>query len=436
MDRRQLIVQRVREIFGERLDDVLHMVRQDRQDMRGWQEPAHVRAAVRRAAVREEETGDSATEAAATTVTEAEFVYAAGEPEGGQQREAVGRMLEAGAAGLEKIVGSGGELTLEEICGLECVLLVYGRPAVLISGGNLGSVPSFWNLLEDQREDVEMAQRGVGRIELLGHPEYDWAGTGFLVNDNVLMTTRRTAEVFTEHRHDAWHFRPGITTWMDYRSGYQSVPSAGYRVRSVVGVHEQHDLALLEVERPHVNGRSPTPLALAATAPPELEGRPVYLIGYPIRDARRNEPETVARIFRDVYNVKRAQPGLLRGAFTFNEIQLLRHDCAPLGQTSGAPLIDLETHQVLGLQTTGRYLETGTAVPLYLLRDDPLLRRAGVVFAEATVQEQQTVAEQLERLARSRFWNEARAPSAPFTKRRSVARFPRLRDKSDHESHE
>ena len=43
MDRRQVIVQRVREIFGERLDDVLHMVRQDRQDMRGWQEPAHVR---------------------------------------------------------------------------------------------------------------------------------------------------------------------------------------------------------------------------------------------------------------------------------------------------------------------------------------------------------------------------------------------------------
>lgn len=24
-----------------------------------------------------------------------------------------------------------------------------------------------------------MAQRGVGRIELFGHPEYDWAGTGF-----------------------------------------------------------------------------------------------------------------------------------------------------------------------------------------------------------------------------------------------------------------
>jgi hypothetical protein len=140
-----------------------------------------------------------------------------------------------------------------------------------------------------------------------------------------------------------------------------------------------------------------------------LQGRPVYLIGYPIRDARRNEPEVVARVFRDVYNVKRVQPGQLRESMYFQDVQLLRHDCAPLGQTAGGPLLDLETHQVLAVQTSGRYLETGTAVPLYALRDDPLLRRAGVTFAEANTQDRRTVAEQLERLSRSRYWNEARS---------------------------
>ncbi len=424
MDRKQMIVQRIRDIFGESLDDVLHVVRQDRQEMRGWQEPAPLRAALRRA-VRQEGSADAPVEpSAATVVTETEFIRAAGEPEPGPQREAVGRVLEAGATGLEKILGGTADLTADETIGLECVLLLYGRPAILISGGSLGAVPSLWNLLEDQREDVEMAQRGVGRIELLGHPEYDWAGTGFLVNDNVLMTTRRIAEVFIENRNNAWQFRPGITTWMDYRSGRQSVASAGYRVRSVVGVHEQYDLALLEVERPQINGGAPTPLALAAVPPPQLEGQPIYLIGYPIRDARRNEPEVIARIFRDVYNVKRVQPGQLRGAFTFHEIELLRHDAAPLGQTAGAPILDLETHQVLGLQTTSRYLETGTAVPLYRLRDDPLLRRAGVTFAEATVQERQTVTEQLERLSRSRFWNEARAAVAALYQRAFGAAIP------------
>jgi hypothetical protein len=407
MDRRQLVVQRVHEFFAERVDDVLHMIRQDRQELRGWQEPAHLRAAVRRT-IREE--GGRESDATTLTVATFDFGRAAGEPDRGQQREAIGQLLEIGANGLEKAArNTPNDLTPEEVFALECVLLLYGRPAVLVSENQLAAVPPFWNVLEDQREDIEMAQRGVGRIELLGHPEYDWAGTGFLVNDSILMTTRRTAELFIENRGGSWQFRPGITTWMDYRSPYQCVSSAGYRVRAVIGVHDRYDLALFEVERPQINGQIPAPLALAALPPERTEGRPVYLIGYPVRDARRNEPEPVTRIFRDVYNVKRVQPGVLRGTFNFAEVQLLRHDCAPLGQTAGSPLIDLETQQVLGLQTNGRYLETSTAIPLYTLRDDPLLRRAGVTFAEATPQDRQTVTDQLERLARTRYWAEARS---------------------------
>ena len=52
MDRKQMVVERTRAIFGERLDDVIHMVPQDRQDLRGWQEPAHVRAVLRRRTTR------------------------------------------------------------------------------------------------------------------------------------------------------------------------------------------------------------------------------------------------------------------------------------------------------------------------------------------------------------------------------------------------
>ncbi|HZU38813.1 MAG TPA: hypothetical protein VFA18_22990, partial [Gemmataceae bacterium] len=64
------------------------------------------------------------------------------------------------------------------------------------------------------------------------------------------------------------------------------------------------------------------------------------------------------------------------------------------------------THQVLGLHLAGRYLEPATAVPLWTLREDPLLRRAGVTFAEITAQDMETVTNQLERLARSRYWGE------------------------------
>jgi hypothetical protein len=408
MDRKQMVVQRARELFGERLDDVVHMVRQDRQGLRGWEEPAHVRSVLRRT-VREARGGD--VEMAEVEIGDMEFGRTAGEPDRGQQREAIGQILEAGANALERIARTASpDLSREDRLGLECVLLLYGRPALLVSEDRLGSVPAFWNILEDQREDIEMTQRGVGRIELLGHPELDWAGTGFLVSENCLMTTRQTLQLFAEARNGGFTFRPGITAWMSYRSQYQQGPNAGYRIKSVFGVLDQYDLALLEVESPQQrNGAGPTPLAVAAQAPPRLEGRPAYLIGYPIRDARRSEPEAVTRIFRDVYNVKRVQPGVVRGTLQFGATQLLQTDCAPLGVTGGSPILDLETHQVIGLQLTGRYLETGTAVPLWTLRDEPLFRRAGVTFAEATLEDLEAATNQIERLARSRYWSEARA---------------------------
>ena len=149
------------------------------------------------------------------------------------------------------------DLTNQERLGLECVVLMHGRPCVEVNQDRLANPPPFWNILEDQREDIEMAQRGVGRIELFGHPEYDWAGTAFLVNDTTLMTTRRTAEIFLENRNEQWQFRPGITAWMDYNSEYQNVASAGYRVRAIRGVHTNYDLALLEVEPPRTRPSAP-----------------------------------------------------------------------------------------------------------------------------------------------------------------------------------
>ena len=95
MDRRQMIVQRAREFFGDRLDDVVHMVRQDRQELRGWQEPAHVRAVVRRTI--REQTGTETTTTTTTTTTRTaltptEFGRNAGEPDRGQQPEFLSRV--------------------------------------------------------------------------------------------------------------------------------------------------------------------------------------------------------------------------------------------------------------------------------------------------------------------------------------------------------
>ena len=155
--------------------------------------------------------------------------------------------------------------------------------------------------------------------------------------------------------------------------------------------------------------RPRSPLSLAAEAPASVR-RATGLSGRlpgPRRTPQRARGDQPT--LPDVYNVKRVQPGQLRGELTFHEITLLRHDAAPLGQNAGALLVDLETQQVIGMQSTGRFLETSTAVPLYMLRDDPLMRAAGVHFTDATPRDRQNVLDQVERLARSRFWNETRS---------------------------
>ena len=60
------------------------------------------------------------------------------------------------------------------------------------------------------------------------------------------------------------------------------------------------------------------------------------------------------------------------------------------------------------MHLSSRYLETGTAIPMWVLRNEPLLQRAGVTFAEADKREQEQVSCQVERLARSRYWKDAR----------------------------
>jgi hypothetical protein len=79
-----------------------------------------------------------------------------------------------------------------------------------------------------------------------------------------------------------------------------------------------------------------------------------------------------------------------------------------LGNSGGSCIVDLETHRVLAMHVAGRYLETCTAIPLWMLRDDPLLCRHGVCFAEARSEDLRHITGQVERLARSGLWAETR----------------------------
>jgi hypothetical protein len=408
MDHKQAVMARAREVFAGRTDQVLQVVKQDADLLRDRIEPAHFRGVLRRRFWE-----DPGAEELATAVAVAEAPFGEVETEEPQQCEELSQILRAGATALEKLLKQqdipDSEWTKDEVVGLECCLLLYGRPALLLSDGRLGTLPAVWEGFEREREGIELAQYGVGRIELLGHPLYDWAGTGFLVGETVLMTTRQVAEVFIERHSDGrWSFRPGVSAWLDNRSHSLHPISASCRIESVIGVDDHYDLALLRVERPLATGRAPVPLTIAAHAPRQLAGHAIYMVGYPVRDSRQTEPSLIGRIFREVYDVKRVHPGCIREEFEFRDVHLFRHDCGMLGNTRGACLLDLETHEVLGLQVSGRYLEAGTAIPLWRLRDCPLLHQAGVLFGEATPQEVDGMRAAVSEIAGTPYWGRLR----------------------------
>ncbi|MEU8684099.1 serine protease [Streptomyces sp. NPDC048611] len=292
------------------------------------------------------------------------------------------RVLSAGVSGLEKLAeGRADEIDDDESFGMEAIVLLEGRPAILVQNQDFAPQQGDWAVLDGHRAAIRHSLARVGRVELSGHLSLDWLGTAFLVGPDVVMTNRHVAAEFARGGRTGWTFQQGIGARLDMGEEYGGNAGDGgpaYDVVEVLGIHEDVDLALLRVAPPAGGGALPTPLALAADAPADLPGRPVYCVGYPAYDGRRNEPESMRRIFMDIYNVKRLQPGTTTELVPGRNV--IGHDCSTLGGNSGSPVIDLTDHRVLGLHFGGRYGSGNFAVPLWQLVDDPLLERADLNF--------------------------------------------------------
>jgi V8-like Glu-specific endopeptidase len=311
-------------------------------------------------------------------------------PIGGELPMPRTRLERAAAAELSELVATGArsldklrdgrdlDLSDDEVQGLEAIVRLEGRPAIVVQNGSFMQPPAAWASLNDARAAITDAVARVGRIAVTGHPEYDWVGTGFLVAADLLMTNEHVAREFSRFAEGRWQFRPQHTAGVDLRAEYGSDATLTFAVTEVAGVHDTYDLALLRVAPQSGDGALPTPLSVAAAPPERLRGLPVYAIGYPAWDGKRNEPAAMRRIFLDIYNVKRLQPGEI----TSNGLAgaAFHHDCSTLGGNSGSPLLDLTTHRVIGLHFGGDFMQRNQAIALWTLIDDPLLRDR-VVFA-------------------------------------------------------
>lgn len=226
------------------------------------------------------------------------------------------------------------------------------------------------------RANLGRAIRAVGRIEVEGHLNYDWVGTGFLACENVVVTNQHVAHKFAERKGPSkFDFRRNVGgrkvgAAIDFLEEHGRSEDLTFRIRDILYLEtdQEPDLALLHVEP--VDGKelpSPVPLFSGEL----VENQMVAAIGYPALDGHVPDQRLVFGIFGDVFDKKRLAPGRITGVAD----DLLRHDCSTLGKSSGSALVDLASGELVGVHFGGRFREANYAVPARMLVE--LLREVG-----------------------------------------------------------
>ena len=263
----------------------------------------------------------------------------------------------------------------------EAIILAELRPAyfVLENGIDLTNAiagdPELVERIRDRKTSLEAICRSVGRVDLVNHWRLPYAGTGFLIADDMAVTNRHVAREFAEAIWNGFRFKRGrfgqeMEARLDYRHLHRSRSRQRAEVTDILYVAADHepDFALLKV----VKLDDVSPLTLSPK--PVRAGDPVAVIGYPAEDAERNDRELMDELFGGIYRVKRFAPGFVTDQ---NEDRIVvTSDYSSLGGNSGSPVCNLETGEVVALHFAGRFMEANYAVTADVL--DAARRQVGL----------------------------------------------------------
>lgn len=289
---------------------------------------------------------------------------------------ALGSALEAGGVvpGVDDVTEAVRMGTADELPGgglgmrsaLEAIILEDLRPAYLIENDQITIHGDYdrIDLIEANKEMLEGIGRNIGRVDLLNHATMEYVGTGWLVADDIVVTNRHVANVFSKPRwQGGWEFGTGsfgrpLRVELDFIRQI-SPPSGRQRLARVIEIlfvapPGGPDFAFLRV----MPDSDLEPVELFSG--PVGSDRPVATVGYPAWDGRRNDSGLMDEIFGGIYDVKRFSPGMING--TDADGVVILGDYTSLGGNSGSPVLDLETGKAVGLHFAGVFRDTNYAV--------------------------------------------------------------------------
>lgn len=244
----------------------------------------------------------------------------------------------------------------------EAIIQRHARPSLLIRNDKI-EVPKsrLWRRrLLPHKRDIERAIPSVGRIEFRNVPGIAYVGTGWLIEEDIVVTNRHVAEVFADRLADGDYAYVSVGDIVGSRGLDQTV-QVRIDFREEADVRAEAEFMLGDILWIEMAGRSLPDIALIKLQHPIRDRAPLVpqtewrraeyigVVGYPARDSRASR-DAMDDVFGDIFDKKRFAPGKIVGSRDF----VLDHDGSTLGGNSGSPVIDVDTGNVVGIHFGGR----------------------------------------------------------------------------------
>ena len=274
-------------------------------------------------------------------------------------------------------------LSAADMIHLESIVLPALRPVFDIQNETYDNLPANWDPFNRQRTAIEPLIRGIGRLQLTGHPSYTLVGTGFVCGPNAILTNWHVAQIFVQGVESGLKlsYLPGVSCAMEMLGEVGSSGTLELNLTQPIAAVPEWDVALLRVES-LPSGVAPLPLA--GSAPAAISGGFATIIGYPSYDPYESFVDQ-ANLFRSIFDKKRFQPGKLNGRADIScfghIISAIAHDCSTLGGNSGSALISADTAQVVGIHFSGITHVSNYAIPTWELASVPAFRGIEMNFS-------------------------------------------------------
>jgi len=254
----------------------------------------------------------------------------------------------------------------------EVVVLLHGRPVLFIQKSIIvlpSDLSGDWKKVLVGKDTLfRRVLNAVGRINLT-NADLSWAGTGWLISDDIVVTNRHVASCFAlatgAYRSNIRNKK--LRASINFREEHNEDDEGKftYELGKVLYIAPDNstspDIAFIKIEWGSKEKITPIPLAEQDVTHDQL----IAVVGYPAHDSHNNlGTYDWTRIFQDIYDVKRFQPGRAKRI----EENYFTHDCTTLSGNSGSVVIDIKTGAAVGLHFGGAVSKENYAVPISVVR--------------------------------------------------------------------